>query len=104
VILCSWRGLSLCSTVVDAVLAGLVQSVAAGLADRVATAVVFVVGRDVSDRRVQPVLRGSRCGGLRSPEVPGQGNSDSYAASFWSSHSHSTSLGVLYPNAEWSLI
>jgi hypothetical protein len=32
------RGLSLCSTVLDAVLAGLSQSVAAGLADRVAAA------------------------------------------------------------------
>jgi hypothetical protein len=50
----SWRGLSLCSTVVDAVLAGLFQSVAAGLADRLAAALVFVVARHISDRRVQP--------------------------------------------------
>ena len=50
----SWHGLSLCSTVVDAVLAGLFQTVAAGLADRLATALVFVVGGHISDRRVQP--------------------------------------------------
>jgi len=59
----SWHGLSLCSTVVDAGLAGLFQAVAAGLADRVAAAVVFVVGRHISDRRVLSVLQGSRCGG-----------------------------------------
>ena len=53
-ILFSWHGLSLCSTVVDAVLAGLFQAVAAGLADRLAAALVFVVGRHISDRRVQP--------------------------------------------------
>ena len=46
-ILFSWHGLSLCSTVVDAGLAGLFDSVAAGLADRVAAALLFVVGRDV---------------------------------------------------------
>jgi hypothetical protein len=41
---------------------------------------------------------------LRSPAHSGQGVLVSYAARCASNHSHSTSLGVLYPKAEWSLI
>ena len=37
---------------------------------------------------------------LRSPVFPGQGISDSYATWCFSNHANSTSLGVIYPNAE----
>ncbi|MFZ5654700.1 MAG: hypothetical protein ACOY42_09955, partial [Pseudomonadota bacterium] len=48
------------STVVDAGLAGACEPVAAGLADRLAAALMLVVGGDVADPGVQPVLWGSR--------------------------------------------
>jgi len=37
---------------------------------------------------------------VRSPVFPGQGISDSYATWCFSNHANSTSLGVIYPNAE----
>ena len=37
---------------------------------------------------------------MRSPVFPGQGISDSYATWCFSNHANSTSLGVIYPNAE----
>ena len=42
------------SVVVEAFLAGLVESVSAGLPDGVAAAFVFVVGCDVADAFVEP--------------------------------------------------
>src|SRR5664279_2377948 len=44
--------------------------------------------------------RRARCGSLRSPVFPGQGISDSYATWCFLNHANSTSLGVIYPNAE----
>jgi hypothetical protein len=52
------------SVVGQAVSAGAVQAVAAGLPERLAPAVVFVVGGDVADRLMQPhrvVFRSHPC-------------------------------------------